>query len=205
MKARSTEYVIFDVETTGLSPRDGDRILELAALKVKNFEVIDSFESFINPQRDIPEQAQRIHQITPEMVKDAPVAAEVLPRFVDFIGGACLCGQNVKFDMDFLCYELAQAGYKLREDTPAVDTIKMAKYFMPHLGSYRLANIAQAFGVRIDVTHRAGADVELTRQILRHLLILAEEQHFITFQEVLKEFGVDQPVYRLKQNQDMLF
>ncbi len=114
MKARSTEYVIFDVETTGLSPRDGDRILELAALKVKNFEVIDSFESFINPQRDIPEQAQRIHQITPEMVKDAPVAAEVLPRFVDFIGGACLCGQNVKFDMDFLCYELAQAGYKLR-------------------------------------------------------------------------------------------
>lgn len=205
MKAKNTEYVVFDVETTGLTVQEGDRIIEIAAVKTRDLEIVDRFDSMINPGRDIPEQAQRINNITPDMVADAPDAATVLPEFVSFISGACLCGQNVKFDLDFLCYELALAGYKLLDETPAIDTIKMARYFMPHLSSFRLGNLAKAFGVKIETQHRAMADVELTFQVLKHLLTLAEDQGKVTFQEIVREFGVQKPSFKLAQNQGMLF
>lgn len=205
MDARHTEYVVFDVETTGLFPRGGDRVIEIAAAKIRNLEIVATFEHLINPGRDIPVESQRIHQITPEMVADAPRADEVLPMFVDFIGGACLCGQNIKFDLDFVCHELAVMGAKMREETPAVDTLKMARYFMPQLGSFRLSNLAQAFGVRVDVTHRALADVELTFKVFRHLLIAARDQGMTQFADILREFGVPKPVIKLPQNQGMLF
>lgn len=205
MQAKETEYIIFDVETTGLSPKDGDRIIELAAVRVRNTQVAEEFQFLINPGRDIPEQAQKINHITPEMVRDAPSSADVLPKFVEFIGGACLCGQNVKFDLDFVCHELSLAGQKIREETPAVDTIKMARRFMPHLASFRLANLARAFGVKVDLTHRALADVLLTAEVFRHLLIMAEDQGITRLQDVLREFGVVKPIYKLKQDQGMLF
>lgn len=205
MKARETEYVVFDVETTGLIPKEGDRIIEIAAARVRDARIVDQFEFLINPGREIPDQAQKINHITPDMVLDAPSSAEVLPRFVEFVGGACLCGQNVKFDLDFVCYELAQAGQKIREETPAIDTIKMAKYFMPHLASFRLENLAQAFGVRVNVTHRAFADVRLTAEVFRHLLIMAEDQKMTQFSDIFREFGVVKPVYKVKQDQGMLF
>ena len=205
MDARNTEYVVFDVETTGLSARDGDRIVEIAAVKVRSLEIVETFDYLINPGREIPEQSSKVHNITPEMIRDAPSSADILPQFVDFIGGACLCGQNVKFDLDFVCNELALTGCKLRDETPAVDTLKMARYFMPHLGSFRLSNIAQAFGVRIDVTHRALADVELTFKVFRHLLITARDQGMTRFHDIVREFGVQKPVFKLPQNQGMLF
>lgn len=205
MQARQTEYVVFDVETTGLSPKEGDRIIEIAAIRLQDMKVVDHFESFVNPGRDIPEQAQKVNNITPEMVAKAPMAKEVLPQFIDFVGGACLCGQNVKFDLEFVCCEAALAGHKLREETSAVDTIKMAKYFMPHLGSFRLSRLAQAFGVKVQTSHRALADVYVTAEIFRHLIILAEEQGMTRFQDIVREFSVLQPVYRLQQNQGFLF
>jgi DNA polymerase III epsilon subunit family exonuclease len=203
--AKNTEYVVFDVETTGLSAQDGDRIVEIAAARVRDLKIVETFEFFVNPGRVIPEQAQKINNITPDMVADAPTSADILPKFIDFIGGACLCGQNVKFDLDFVCYELALASQKMRDETPAIDTIKMAKYFMPQLGSFRLSNLAQAFGIKIEVTHRALADVELTTKVLRHLLIMAEDQRMVKFQDILREFGVQKPVFKFAQNQGMLF
>ncbi len=197
--------MVVDVETTGLAVGEGDRILELAAVKVRNLEIIDKFDFLINPGRDIPEEVKKIHNITPDMVAEAPLSSVVLPQFVDFVGGACLCGQNVKFDLEFICYELALAGNTLRQETPAIDTIKMARYFLPHLTSFRLANIAQAFGIKIGIVHRAMADVELTFHILRHLLILAEDQGMVRFEDVLREFGVQKPSFRLAQDQGTLF
>ena len=203
--ARETEYVVFDVETTGLSPLEGDRILELAAARVKGGQIVETLESFINPQREIPSQAQAVHNITPEMVAGAPVSLEFLPKFVNFVGGACLCGQNVKFDMDFVCYEMSLAGQKLRDETPAIDTIKLAKYFLPHLASYRLGGIAKALGIKVGTTHRALADVKLTVQVLNRLLMIAEEQGFSKFRDILREFGVQKPSFKFNQHQSTLF
>jgi len=200
------EYVVFDVETTGLSVLGGDRMVEIAAIKVKERKIVDTFESFINPQRLIPIEAQRVNNITEDMVKKAPTREEILPKVLDFIGGACLVGHNVKFDLNFLCYELALMGRKLNDDTPAIDTLKLAKRFLSQLNSHRLSNIAHFLGVKVEETHRALADVELTVAILNHLLNMAEDQKIETVKDLFKEFSVDKPKFKLKQvEQGMLF
>lgn len=200
-----TEFVVFDVETTGLSPLNGDRIIEIAAVKVKNQGVIDTFSSLINPGRDIPIEAQRVHGITPEMVSEAPSAETVLPQMIDFIGGGCLVGHNIKFDLDFLCYELALFGRKLRIETPAVDTLKMSKKVMSHLRSHRLSYLAHSFGVRVDETHRALADVKLTVSVLYHLLDIAVDQGIQTPAEILKNFSVPKPNFKIENTHHELF
>lgn len=206
MIPKKSEYVVFDVETTGLSPTSGDRIIEIGAIRVKNGQIVDQFESFINPQRDIPAEAQAINNITPEMVADAPTSDKILPDFLNFIGGATVVGHNVKFDLCFVAYELALIERKFRHETPAIDTLKMAKKLLPHLTRHTLAYVAQYMGVKINETHRALADVELTVKILIQLLYLAEEKHINSIKLVQNHFGVAKPTYRLEQkNQETLF
>jgi DNA polymerase III epsilon subunit family exonuclease len=206
MKANEIECVVFDVETTGLSAERGDRIVEIAAIKVKDGNIIASIESLINPKRDIPIEASLIHTITNDMVASAPTAAEFLPKILEFIGGACLVGHNIKFDLDFLCYELAGFGRRLNESTPAIDTIKMAKRLLPQLSTYRLGNLAQYFGANVQETHRALADVKLTVTIVTRLLDLAVKQGLSTPADIFKEFTVPKPNFRFTETvQDVLF
>src|SRR5437868_6642802 len=127
MNIKNTEFVVFDVETTGLSAIDGDRIIEIAAMKIRGEKVIDKFYSLVNPQRLIPPGASRVNNITDDMVADAPSAIEVLPQMVSFISSSCVAGHNVRFDLGFLAYELALMGRKLNEGTPAIDTLKMSR------------------------------------------------------------------------------
>ena len=206
MKANEIECVVFDVETTGLSPVSGDRIIEIAAVKVKNGEIVDSFESFIQPGRDIPVEASRIHNITEDMVADAPQRDEVLPQILQFIGGACLVGHNIKFDLDFLCYELSLIGRRIHEGTPTIDTIKMAKRLLPQLSTYRLSNLAQYFGANVQETHRALSDVKLTVMVVTRLLDLAVKQGISSPSDIFKEFGVTKPNFKIQEaSQDVLF
>lgn len=206
MNAKQVEYVVFDVETTGLSPLDGDRIIEIAAVKVRNGEIVASIDSLINPQRAIPEEAQKINKITEAMIVNAPTAEQFLPQITEFIGGGCLVGHNIKFDLDFLCYELSLIGRRLNEVTPAVDTLKLAKRVLPQLSNYQLSNLALYFGARLEGTHRALADVKLTVTVLNRLLDLAGGQGFPLFQDILKQFSVMKPNFRPKEtSQPSLF
>lgn len=206
MNVLDTEFVVFDVETTGLSPKDGDRIVEIAALKVKGKNIIGTFESFVNPQRDLPMEAQIINKITPEMIAQAPTAHQILPEFINFIGGACLAGHNVKFDLEFVCFELALMGRKLKDETPAVDTLLMAKKLMPHLNTYKLASVARTFGIVIGDTHRALADVKITVSMMHHLIDLAEKQRIQKFPQFLKEYSVLKPNFKIQTlEQNSLF
>jgi len=206
MHVHETEFVIFDVETTGLEPLRGDRIIEIAAKKVKNRKVVDVFESFINPKRDIPLEAQQINKITPGMIAGAPTHDIVLPQMMQFIGNACLVGHNIGFDLKFLCYELSLLGRRLNDATPAIDTLKMAKKFVPQLTSHRLQSVALFLGVTVKQTHRALADVELTNSILSHLLYMAEAQKVTTLKQVIDEFSVLKPVFKIERvDQELLF
>jgi DNA polymerase III epsilon subunit len=200
------EFVVMDVETTGLFPTRGDRIIEIAGVKIKNGAVVDTMHSMINPERDIPEEARRIHNIDEEMLLTAPTSQELLPRFLDFIGGAGLIGHNIKFDMDFLCYQLSLIGRKLHDETPAIDTLKMAKMLMPHLSSFRLAAVANALGVKVGETHRALSDVSITVEVFNNLVIAAQGRNIHTFQDMFKHFSVPKPVFKIKQaTQESLF
>lgn len=196
MHIKSTEFVVFDVETTGLSPQDGDRIIEIAAMKVKDSQVIDKFYSLVNPKRSLPREAMIINQITEDMVIDAPTSAEVLPRLIDFIGGACVAGHNVRFDLGFLCYELSLCSRKLKDETPAIDTLKMAKELLPYLSSYKLAYLARSLGVTVNETHRAMADVEITVKVMLRLIEMAHEKDLCGVLKFFTQFGVEKPVFK---------
>ena len=203
---KNTEYIIFDVETTGLSPSEGDRIVEIAAVKLKGNTIVAEFESLINPNRALPASAILVNGITQEMIQDAPVAAKVLPQLIDFIGGAAVVGHNVKFDLGFLCYELSLAGRKLRDETPAIDTLKMAKGLIPYLSSYRLEYLANALGVSVNVTHRALSDVKLTCEAFKRMLEMACDNQLIDFHLLIQRFGVEKPNFPIRQiTQEMLF
>lgn len=200
------EYIIFDVETTGFYPTKGDRIIELAAIKIKKFDVVDTFTTLLNPERLIPEQAQKVNNISDDMVKNSPKAIDILPDFLSFIGGGCLVGHNVKFDLEFLSYELAQIGRKLQDETPALDTLKMAREVIPYLSSYRLGEIARVSGIKVENAHRALVDVHLTFKVLKRLLGAAHDLGIQNFKDLINRFGVQKPKHPIVQpKQDFLF
>jgi len=206
MNIKLTEFVIFDVETTGLSPVDGDRIVEIAAVKVKGSQVVDKFYSLVNPKRPIPPQASLVNNITDDMIATAPVAADILPQMIHFIGGACVAGHNVRFDLNFLCYELALIGRRLHDQTPAVDTLKMARELLPYLSNHKLAYLARSLGVVVDQTHRAMADVELTVAVFLRLMDMAGDKDLQRVPVFLSQFGVEKPSFKLNQKtQSSLF
>ena len=199
MNIKLTEFVIFDVETTGLSPLDGDRIIEIAAVKVKSGIVTDKFYSLVNPQRSIPSQATQVNNITDDMIVSAPVSADILPQMIQFIGGACVAGHNVRFDLNFLCYELALIGRRLHDQTPAVDTLKMARELLPYLSNHKLAYLARSLGVVVDQTHRAMADVEITVAVFLRLMEMAGDKDLQKVSIFLDQFGVEKPNFKLNQ------
>ena len=204
MKSKQAEFVIIDTETTGLSATNGDRMVEIAAVKIKKGSVVERFESFIDPERAIPHGAQHIHKITKEMLKNAPKAKEILPDVLHFIGGACVVGHNIKFDLDFLCYQLSLIGRKLKNETPALDTLKMSKHFLPHLSNYSLSSVALSFGIKIKETHRALADAELTADVFIRLLEMAEEQKLETFQILFEKFNTPKPNFKIEEEKQAI-
>ena len=205
MKFIDMEFVVFDVETTGLSPLDGDRIIELAAARVRHGVITDRYATFINPLRPLNIEAQKLNKITQEMVQGAPTAAEVLPRFMEFAGGACLVAHNASFDIKFVSYELSLAGRKFHDGTAVLDTMKMSKSFLPHLTSQRLGYIAHSLGVPVGDTHRALADVEILVGVLGRLFALAPDYNVKTFQDLITRFGVEKPNFRIKSAEQAFF
>ncbi|MEI8012773.1 MAG: 3'-5' exonuclease [Candidatus Omnitrophota bacterium] len=198
MNIADMDYVVFDVETTGLSPVDGDRIIELAAARVRQGKIIGRYSSFVNPMRPLNPEAQKLNQITEEMVKDAPRAAEVLSQFMAFTGGSCLVAHNASFDIKFVSYELALAGRKFHEGIPVLDTMKISKSFLPHLTSQRLAYIAHSLGIAVGTTHRAAADVDILVGIMGRLFLLAPDYNVRTFRDLIARFGVEKPNFKIQ-------
>jgi DNA polymerase-3 subunit alpha (Gram-positive type) len=198
MKFMDMEYVVFDVETTGLSPLDGDRIIEIAAARVRNGIIVDRYTTFVNPLRPLNPEAQKLNKITQEMVQGAPTAAEVLPKFMEFTGGTCLVAHNASFDIKFVSFELSLSGRKLHDGMAVLDTMKMSRNFLPHLTSQRLSYIAHSLGVPVGDTHRALADVEILVGVLSRLFALAPDYNVKTFQDLIGKFGVEKPSFRIK-------
>ncbi|MBF0485971.1 MAG: hypothetical protein HQL16_05610 [Candidatus Omnitrophica bacterium] len=198
-KLADAEYVIFDVETTGLSPLEGDRIIEFAALKARHGRIVEKMTSLVNPGRPLSAGAQEINGITEDMVKDAPTSSEILPQIIDFLGNACLVAHNASFDVKFLSYELSLAGRRLKDETPAVDTMKMSRAFLPHLTSHRLEYLARSLGITIVSTHRAEADAELTFHLFNRLVSMAPEYDVHNLTTLVTQFGVEKPNFRIQQ------
>lgn len=152
-----TEYCVFDIETTGLAFRT-EKITEIGVMKIKNGEVIDTFECFVNPEKPIPTEVVDITHITDDMVKDAETIDKVLPKFLDFVGDSILVAHNANFDIGFIKYNAEKLGYKL--DNTYIDTLALARELFPDYKKYKLGIIAENLGIKVDVAHRALDDVK---------------------------------------------
>lgn len=127
---------MLDTETTGLSPMNGDRMVEIGAIEVLNRKVLSSpehvFHHHINPERDIPAEVVRIHGIDNAKVKDAPKFRDVAQAFLDFIEGSTLVIHNASFDLGFIMYQLQQEGLPNIGHMPVIDTLAFARKKHPH-------------------------------------------------------------------------
>ncbi|BBL80696.1 hypothetical protein RxyAA322_25500 [Rubrobacter xylanophilus] len=160
-------YVVFDLETTGSSAREGG-ITELGALKLVRGRVVDRFCTLVYPGRPIEPFVARLTGITDEMVAGAPPAAEVIPRFEEFAEGSVLVAHNASFDCSFVA--AARGGCPL--PNPVLDTLRLARLLVPGLRRYRLSALAAHFGVRQAPNHRALADAAATAGVFLHLVRL---------------------------------
>ncbi len=161
-------HVSLDLETTGLE-QDRDTIIEVGAVKFQGDSIIDTFQTFVNPGRSIPEFIQRLTNIKPSQVARAPFFSSIADELADFIEHHPVIGHNVQFDLGFL----AAQGLKL--GNTAYDTWDLASALLPHSPQYSLAYLSQYFKVSLRDHHRALADATATRQVFLELLRRAEQ------------------------------
>lgn len=159
-------WVAVDVETTGLYPKRGDRIIEIGAVSLKGGIVVEEFHSLINVSRKISKEAQKIHGITNEMLAGEPLPEQVFPAFHAFMNDSILVGHNVRFDMSFLRAEFHRLGLGLANGYRC--TLALSRKRFPDLSDYSLASVYRhLFGVLPDGIrmHRALDDARMTAAI----------------------------------------
>ena len=157
------DYVVFDLETTGLSP-EADEMIEISGIRVREGKAAEEFSTLVNPGRPIPYAASRVNGITDRMVRKAPDLRDALGRFLAFIGEDVLVGHNIHtFDMLFL-YNGAARALKRAVPNDYVDTLYLAKSCLPGLYRYRLTDLAAHFGIDTQGAHRALKDCDMNRQ-----------------------------------------
>jgi DNA polymerase-3 subunit alpha (Gram-positive type) len=174
---REGTYVIFDIETTGLSVTS-NKIIELAGVKMQDGKEIGRFSTFIDPHEHIPYHIQQLTNITDDMVRGAPDIEDKLPEFVEFVGDAVLVAHNARFDMGFIQANLKRLGLKELEN-PVLDTLELARFLFPSMKNHRLNTLAEKFKVSLENHHRAIDDSIALGFVLFHLLKETTEQRGI--------------------------
>ena len=157
------EFVIFDLETTGFSSKN-DKIIEIGAVKIKDGEIIDRFSAFVNPQRKLPAVIIELTQITDEMLVDADIIENVLPKFMEFVGDSTMVAHNAPFDVSFIKKNLRDLGKEFSNQV--LDTVPLARFLYPELKRVKLNNVAKHLGVSLENHHRAVDDAKATADIL---------------------------------------
>lgn len=180
-------YIVFDVETTGLSATY-DKIIELAAVKMQNGNIIDKFERFVNPHHALSATTIELTGITDEMVRNAPEIEQVIKDFYEFIGDGIIVAHNASFDMGFLYEGYRRTGID-HFNHPVIDTLELARFLHPEMKSHRLGTLTKKFNIELTQAHRAIFDCEATGYLLLHLLKEAEEHKIVYHDDFNKHIG----------------
>ena len=179
---------IFDIETTGLDPLRGHRIIEIAGVRMENGKVLDEhFVTLVNPEREIPWDAQQVNKITDKEVQSAPTIDLVLPQFLEFAKGSMLMAHNAQFDYGFLEAE-KQYCWGFVELPECLCTMLLSRSLYPSDFRHSLDVLIKRFNLEMPVErHRALADVLLTAQALQKMI---EAGSISSFEELKKRAGV---------------
>ena len=168
--------IILDTETTGLHPEEGDRLVEIACIELLNqVPTGKNFQAYLNPERDVPESAVRVHGLTAEFLKDKPKFAEIADRLLEFVADAPLVIHNAEFDLGFINAELARTGRKPIELAKATDTVRIARQKFPGAPA-SLDALCKRFGIDNSERQRHSAllDAELLAEV--YLMLLGGRQ-----------------------------
>ncbi len=168
-----SEFVVFDLETTGINCNT-DSIIEISAIKVMDGYVAEEFTTLVNPGCRIPCYASRITGITDGMVADAPQMTDVLPRFLEFIGDLTLVGHNIhSFGLKFI-YRDSEKYLRKSVENDHIDTLELSRVCLPELKHHNLADLAAYFGMATEGTHRAFNYCRMTLALYEELVKIRE-------------------------------
>jgi len=179
-------YSVFDMETTGLKPAEGDEILSIGAIRIVNCRLLreERFEQLVDPLRSIPWESVQIHGIHPEMVTGQPTIDKVLPRFQQFAEDTVLVAHNAAFDMRFLQMKEKQSA--IRFINPVLDTLLLSAVVHPAHEDHSLEAIAQRLGVPVLGRHTAMGDALVTGELFLKLLPLLAEKGILRLKDALE-------------------
>lgn len=177
-------FLIFDLETTGFSPRRGDRICEIALIKTRGGREEASFQTLIDPVRELSPGAYEVNGITPDMLKGKPKFSDIVSRIAPFFHGSCIVGHNVSFDLSFLMAELGDE-FSWIVENPILDTLTLSRLYLEE-PSNKLENLVRSLNLPVSGHHRAMADVQSTRALLDYIVgAIREKRPVETLQDLL--------------------
>jgi DNA polymerase-3 subunit epsilon len=201
------DLVFLDVETTGLSPSEGDVICEIGAVKISGGREKGRFYSLVNPQRDMPYDAYRIHGISNDDLKQAPVFEDIADEFISFLNnegkGVVICAYNIEFDVAFINHALEKVRRPLLE-FPTIDILKMARKIVK-AERYNLKAMVDFFNIQPQgKLHRALEDAFVTGRIFFELLERLKGKGLNTLEDFVVLFGMDNSISRSKKDAQVL-
>lgn len=185
------DYVVIDFETTGFNPYN-DKIIQVAAVKYRNHELVDQFVSYVNPERPIPIRITSLTGITNYRVSDAPTIAEILPLFLAFLDTNIIVAHNASFDMRFLKSNVNMLGLP-EPKNKVIDTVFLAKKYMKHAPNHKLETLKRMLGIRLS-SHNAFDDCITCAAVYQKCAAVEEEGKRKANKEVLDETAVFEAV-----------
>jgi len=179
-------YVVFDTETTGLKPSQGDEIIQIGAVRIVNGRILyeETLDQLIDPRRPLPEESIRIHGIAPELLLGKPTIDQALPELYHFTEGSVLVAHNAAFDMKFL--KLKEASSGVRFDQPVLDTLLLSWFVHPNQPNHHLEEVASRLGVAIVGRHTALGDAMVTAEIMCKLIPLLAAKGVHTLEQAME-------------------
>ena len=205
LEINNCSFVILDTETTGLEASKGDKIISLAALKIRNSLIQENefLDELINPERDIPWESIKIHHITDEHVRGKPTLPELQSKINSFLKKSILIGHNIEFDKKFIYQDAANSDLSKRmKKITSIDTIYLTAALYPDLENYDLSYLCEHFNIRTNdqIRHSALGDCWITARLFLHLLHKAKERNITTASGLLKLCNQGTKLHHLIRN-----
>ncbi|WP_347549879.1 ATP-dependent DNA helicase DinG [Pseudalkalibacillus hwajinpoensis] len=176
-------YTIIDFETTGNSPKNGDKIIQIGLAVVEDGSIVERYASFVNPEQRLPPFIQQLTGITDDDVKDAPLFEEVAPELLKRLDGAYFVAHNVRFDLNFMNAELDESGYEPFSG-PIIDTVELARILLPTAEAYKLSWLADHLSITHENPHQADSDAEVTAELLLYLFDKLNDLPIVTLHQL---------------------